>query len=182
MVLTTRFKLLCAAAAAVGVYVLASGPESTPATVAVSAPPAERASAAPAGAILHSAARAAGRDSEGLLARLAHRVTESKAVEALFHSQSWYIAPPPPPPPPPAPVVAPPPPTAPPLPFTAMGSYARPGDAKVYFLTRGDRVFDVHVGDTIDNTYSVDGEANGQLTLTYKPLNIQQTLAIGGSQ
>ncbi|MDE2252427.1 MAG: hypothetical protein KGL25_13590, partial [Gammaproteobacteria bacterium] len=116
-----------------------------------------------------------------LLARLAHRVTESKAVNALFHTQSWYVAPPPPPPAPVV-VVAPPPPTAPPVPFTAMGSYARPGDAKVYFLTRGDRVFDVHVGDTIDNTYSVDGEANGALLLTYKPLNIQQTLPLGGSQ
>jgi hypothetical protein len=81
------------------------------------------------------------------------------------------VAPPPPPPP-----------TAPPLPFTVMGSYARAGTPTVYFLTRGDRVFDVHVGDTIDNTYSVDGAANGLLTLTYKPLNIQQTLAVGGSQ
>jgi hypothetical protein len=63
-----------------------------------------------------------------------------------------------------------------------MGSYAHPGDATVYFLTRGDRVFDVHVGDTIDGTYSVDGAANGQLQLTYKPLNIQQTLPLGDSQ
>jgi hypothetical protein len=108
-------------------------------------------------------------------------VTESKAVEALFHTQSWYVAPPPPPP---APVVevVPPPPTAPPLPFTVMGSYARPGDSTVYFLTRGDRVFDVHIGDTIDDTYSVDNAEGGVLTLTYKPLNIKQTLAIGGSQ
>ena len=63
-----------------------------------------------------------------------------------------------------------------------MGSYARPGDATVYFLTRDDRVFDVHVGDTIDNTYSVDGVANGQLLLTYKPLNIQQTLPLGDAK
>jgi len=79
-------------------------------------------------------------------------------------------------------VVAPPPPTAPPLPFTVMGSYARPGEATVFFFTRGDRVFDVHVGDTIDNIYSVDRFANGQLTLTYKPLNIQQTLPVGDTQ
>jgi hypothetical protein len=115
------------------------------------------------------------------MARLAHRVAESKAVEALFHTQSWYVAPPPPPPAPVV-VVVPPPPTAPPLPFSVMGSYARPGDAKVYFFTRGDRVFDVHIGDTIDNTYSVDSEANGVLTLTYKPLNIQQTLAVEASK
>jgi hypothetical protein len=63
-----------------------------------------------------------------------------------------------------------------------MGRYAHPGDATVYFLTRDDRVFDVHIGDTIDNIYSVDGVANGQLLLTYKPLNIQQSLALGDSQ
>jgi len=108
-------------------------------------------------------------------------VAASKTVGSLFHTQSWYVAPPAPPP---VPVVevAPPPPTAPPLPFTVMGSYARPGDSTVYFLTRGDRVFDVHVGDTIDNTYSVDSAANGQLQLTYKPLNIQQALPLGVSQ
>jgi hypothetical protein len=78
--------------------------------------------------------------------------------------------------------MAPPPPSAPPLPFAAMGSYARGTDSTVYFLTRGDRVFDVRVGDTIDNLYSVDGAENGQLKLTYKPLNIQQSLAIGDSK
>ncbi len=108
-------------------------------------------------------------------------MTESKAVESLFHTQSWYVAPPPPPPAPVV-VVKPPPPTAPPLPFTVMGSYAHPGDATVYFLTREDRVFDVHIGDTIDNIYSVDGAANGQLLFTYKPLNIQQSLPLGDSQ
>ena len=176
MVLTTRLKVLTALAVAVGVYILTSSPEQTAAPVAAPADRAERqASSAPA------AARAAAPESGNLLSRLARRVADSKAVGALFHSQSWYVAPPPPPP---APVVevAPPPPTAPPLPFTVMGSYARPGDATVYFLTRGDRVFDVHIGDTIDNTYGVDSAANGVLTLTYKPLNIQQTLPIGGSQ
>jgi hypothetical protein len=180
MVLTTRFKVLCAVAAAVGVYTLASGPDPTPAGEAASAVPAALPAASRTSANSHSMARAATGSSEGILSRLAHRVSAGKAVEALFHPQSWYVAPPPPPPAPVV-VVAPPPPTAPPLPFTVMGSYARPGDATVYFVTRGDRVFDVHVGDTIDNTYSVDGAANGQLQLTYKPLNIQQTLAIGGS-
>lgn len=180
MVLTKRFKILCALAVAVGVYIMVSGPGPDTAPVAA---PADRAShaAAAAPAVERGAAHAGTATSGNLLSRLAHRVTESKAVEALFHTQSWYVAPPPPPPAPVV-VVVPPPPTAPPLPFTAMGSYARPGDAKVYFLTRGDRVFDVHVGDTIDNTYSVDGEANGALQLTYKPLNIQQSLPLGGSQ
>jgi hypothetical protein len=180
MVVTKRFKILCAVAVAVGVYVMASGGGQDPAPVAAPADRASHASAAPP-ADGRSAARAGSATSGNLLTRLAHRVTESKAVEALFHTQSWYVAPPPPPPAPVV-VVVPPPPTAPPIPFTVMGTYARPGDATVYFLTRGDRVFDVHIGDTIDNTYSVDRAANGLLTLTYKPLNIQQTLPIGDSQ
>ena len=179
MVLTTRLKVLCAVAAAVGVYILVTGPNPT-APGATSGAADSAGAAAPAPTPHATAARPAHADTGNLLTRLAHRVTTSKAVEALFHSQSWYVAPPPPPPAPVV-VVVPPPPSAPPLPFSVMGSYARPGDSKVYFLTRGDRVFDVHVGDTIDNTYSVDSEANGQLTLTYKPLNIQQTLAVGGS-
>ena len=188
MVFTNRLKLLTAIAAAVFVYVLASsGPEDSGSVVGASvrtAAHAGQSAAAARGAAARSAGQGAdaSRPADGnMLQRLAHRVAEGKTVDALFHPQSWYIAPPPPPPPLPVQQAAPPPPTAPPLPFVAMGSYARPGDRKVYFLTRGDRVFDVHVGDSIDNTYSVDSEANGVLTLTYKPLNIQQTLPLGGS-
>jgi hypothetical protein len=183
MALTKRFKILCALAIAVGVYIMVSGPAQDTSTAAAPADRAARGAAAATAppAAGRGAARTDSAASGSLLTRLAHRVSESKAVEALFHTQSWYVAPPPPPPAPVV-VVAPPPPTAPPNPFTVMGSYARPGDATVYFLTRGDRVFDVHIGDTIDNTYSVDSAANGVLTLTYKPLNIQQTLPIGDSQ
>lgn len=182
MAITTRFKVLCLLAAIVATYVVLSKPEQAAAPLAAAADPAERAAVQPSsGNAANGAMRPARADGSSLLARLAHRVAEGKTVEALFHTQSWYVAPPPPPPAPVV-VVAPPPPTAPPLPFSVMGSYAHPGSATVYFLTRGDRVFDVHIGDTIDNTYSVDSAANGELTLTYKPLNIQQTLAIGGSQ
>lgn len=178
MVLTKRFKVLCVAAAIVGAIVLLSKPDETTATVGAATDRSDRVAAQQRnGAMPHATAGQPSADAGGMLARLARRVTDGKAVDALFHSQSWYVAPPPPPPAPVV-VVAPPPPTAPPLPFAVMGSYARPGDAKVYFFTRGDRVFDVHIGDTIDNTYSVDSEANGVLTLTYKPLNIQQTLAV----
>jgi len=179
MVLTTRLKVLCGIAAAVGVFIVVSGPDPEPAAPAAS-------SSAPAKVTAVAGTRrpapaAASRDGGNLLARFAHRVSAGKFADVLFHTQSWYVAPPPPPP---APVVyvPPPPPTAPPLPFTVMGSYAHPGSATVYFLTRGDRVFDVHVGDTIDGTYSVDGAANGELQLTYKPLNIQQTLPLGDSK
>jgi hypothetical protein len=106
------------------------------------------------------------------------RVAKDSAAADLFASHSWYVAPPPPPP---APVVytPPPPPTAPPLPFAFMGSFRTDSGSAIYYLTAGDRVYDVKVGDTLDNTYSVDGVKSGQLLLTYMPLKIQQSLAVG---
>jgi hypothetical protein len=106
------------------------------------------------------------------------RLVKDTAAAALFSVQSWYIAPPAPPP---APVIvqAPPPPSAPPLPFSFMGSYKSQDGIPTFFLTAGDRVYDVKVGDTLDNTYSVDGVKSGQLLLTYMPLKIQQSLAVG---
>lgn len=63
-----------------------------------------------------------------------------------------------------------------------MGSYTPHGETPVFFLTRGDRVYDVRVGDTLDGTYSIDSFNGTQLLLTYKPLNIQQQLTAGGAQ
>ena len=108
------------------------------------------------------------------------RIVNGAAATALFSAQSWYVAPPAPPPPTPAAPQAPPAPTAPPLPFVFMGSYHANGSVATYFLTSGDRVYDVKIGDTLDNTYSVDGVSAGQMLLTYLPLKIQQTLAVGG--
>jgi len=107
---------------------------------------------------------------------------DQAAAGALFAAHSWYVAPPPAP----APAVsevpsAPQAPVAPPMPFTYMGSYAPDGAQPVFFLTRGDRVYDVRVGDTLDEIYHVDALNNGQLVLTYKPLNIQQTIITGGN-
>jgi hypothetical protein len=106
------------------------------------------------------------------------RIVKDTAAASLFSAHSWYVAPPAPPP---APMViqAPPAPTAPPLPFAYMGSYRPEGAVPTYFLTSGDRVYDVKIGDTLDNTYSVDGVRSGQMLLTYMPLKIQQSLAVG---
>jgi len=115
---------------------------------------------------------------------LAHRVTAANASNALFATHSWYVPPPPPPAPPPTTTAAslvPPVPTAPPLPFQYIGSYKPDGAAPVFFVTKGDRVYDIRVGDTLENTYSVDAFNGSQLLLTYKPLNIQQQLSAGGS-
>ena len=111
--------------------------------------------------------------------RMKERIVNATTASSLFSVQSWYVAPPPPPPPPPMIAQAPPAPTAPPLPFSFMGSYRPEGATPIYFLTAGDRVYDVKVGDVLDNTYSVDGVKSGQLLLTYIPLKIQQSLAVG---
>jgi hypothetical protein len=118
------------------------------------------------------------------LLQLAHRVSRGDATGALFATHSWYVPPPPPPPPSSATTVqtlAPPAPTAPPLPFSYMGTFTPDGATPVFFLMQGDRVYDVRIGETVDNIYSVDGLVNGQLQLTYKPLNIKQQLAVGGN-
>jgi hypothetical protein len=172
--LTTRGKWLTGIAALVAGYVVFGPKDSASVEPArTGAPPAAH---APHGATVSSAPVA-----RSLLA-LAHRVVEQTASGSLFAAHSWYVAPPPP-----APVAVstaaaePAKPVAPPLPFTYMGSYAPNGAAPVFFLTQGDRVYDVHVGDTLDGTYTVDSFTNGQLIFTYKPLNQQQQLTTGGA-
>jgi len=103
------------------------------------------------------------------------RRAAQKMTSNLFAVQSWYV-PPPPPPPRPATVVVP---TAPPLPFAFLGSYARGTEKPVFFLTRGDVVYDVHAGDTIDSIYLVEGVENGSLIFTYQPLKQRQSLVVG---
>ena len=104
------------------------------------------------------------------------RVVPSTQAADLFAPHSWYVAPPPPPPaaeePPPAP-------TAPPLPYTYVGSYAPSGERATYFLARGDRVVDAHVGDKLDGSLLFEKVEGGQLVFNYLPLNIRQTLPAG---
>jgi hypothetical protein len=175
MNLTTRGKWLSAIAAAVAAWVF-FGPKDTD-SVEVSrsaAHPAARTAAA-------TGSATAPRSLPGLLHALAQRVADPAAAPALFAAHSWYV---PPPPPPPAPVAAPAPPPkpeAPPLPYKLIGSYTPDGEKTVFFLSAGDKVFDVHVGETLDNTYSIDSYSNGQLVLTYKPLNQQQQLQLTGT-
>jgi hypothetical protein len=120
-------------------------------------------------------------DAAVFLTRLAHRTAESKASTELFASHSWYVPPPPPPPAPPAPPAPPPAPTAPPLPFTFLGSYAALGDQPTYFLSRGDRIYDVKVGESIDIEYSLAAADGSNLIFTYKPLNARQSLPAGAA-
>lgn len=98
----------------------------------------------------------------------------------LFAGHSWYT----PPPPAPAPVRqqakpvtrAP---TAPALPYSYIGSFEQDGNATRYYLVKGDRVYDVKIGDVVDGMYSVDSVSNGQLMFTYLPLTSSQGLRLG---
>jgi len=105
------------------------------------------------------------------------RLVHTAAVD-LFAGHSWYR---PPPPPPPRAPENPPPPTAPPFPYSYLGQYERPGDKPVYFLQRGDSVFDVQVGQVLDGVWNIDAVAEGRMRLTYTPLKLTQVLSLGST-
>ncbi len=174
MNLSKRGKWLTGIAALIAAYV-AFGPKDS-----ASVEPA-RAAARPAAHTAHAVTSTLSVPVARSLLALAHRVVDPTAAGALFATHSWFVAPPPPPPAPEVKPEPPPKPVAPPLPFTYMGSYAPSGAKPVFFLTQGDRVYDVHIGDTLDNTYTVDAFTNGALVFTYKPLNQQQQLMTGGA-
>jgi hypothetical protein len=173
----TRTNVLIATAIAIGAYVV-FGPTDAPAVDIAS-----NSQTAPNAHETRVSSRPRQNAMRSLLS-LTRRVSDTAKAGALFATHSWYV---PPPPPPPAPTtanaesLAPPAPTAPPLPYTYMGTFTADGATPIFFLTAGDRVFDVRVGETLDNLYSVDGLSNGQLQLTYKPLNLKQLLTVGGA-
>lgn len=174
MELATREKWLIGAALGVASIVYFMAPTaSTVEPVAVRAMPA-RIAKLPIGP----------RGARAPLAELAHRVASDAAAGALFAAHSWYTPPPPPPPAakPIAIVRAPVVPTAPPLPYTYMGSYVRDGGRPVFFLTRGDRTYDVKIGDMLDGVYRFEGLSGNALVFTYVPLGIRQTLSVNGAQ
>jgi hypothetical protein len=171
--LTTRSKWLTGVAAAVAAWVF-FGPNNSDSVEAT------HDSTHPAAHLSRNTARdTAARPASGLLRTVGERVADPAAAGSLFAAHSWYVPPPPPPPPVVDTTPAPPPkPVAPPLPYKLIGSYTPDGEKTVFFLSAGDKVYDVHVGETIDNTYSIDSYSNGQLVLTYKPLNQQQQLQL----
>jgi hypothetical protein len=117
-----------------------------------------------------------------LLSKIELQHKERGRVSDVFNQTSWYVAPPPPPkslePPPPPP--PPPAPVAPQLPFTYLGRYGDTNELTV-ILSKGDKVYTVKIGETIENTYRVDKFAPGIVNMTYLPLNIMQTLRTGES-
>jgi hypothetical protein len=86
------------------------------------------------------------------------------------------------PPPPPKPVIpvetvkAPsPPPTAPPFPYTYVGGMQQEGVRRI-FLAKGDDAYTVSEGDTLEGNYRITSITPERVTLTYLPLNIEQTV------
>jgi len=101
------------------------------------------------------------------------RETKDEVAPDLFEAKSWYVPPPPPKP------LPPPPPSAPPLPFVYMGKLIEDSHLTV-FLTKQERNYVVKAGDTLDGMYKVEAVTPSMMTLVYLPLNIKQTLMIGG--
>lgn len=100
----------------------------------------------------------------------------------LFSAHSWRVAPQPAPKPawtPPPPVAAPSPAVAPALPFEFIGKMDDDLSLRV-FLLRGEKIYTVTVGEVIDGTYRVERIADSEMVLTYLPLNVRQTLSVGG--
>jgi len=101
-----------------------------------------------------------------------------------FATLSWVA--PPPPPPKPVVVVAPPPPppVAPPLPFTFVGMVEKGTPKPQAFLSRGDELLVVSLGDMLDHgAYRVDALDAGQIVFIHLPTNTKQVINLsGGSQ
>ena len=55
----------------------------------------------------------------------------------------------------------------------------RPGDKPVYYLQRGESVFDVQVGQVLDGVWNIDAVADGRMRLTYVPLKLPQVISLG---
>lgn len=79
-----------------------------------------------------------------------------------------------------APALPPAAPQAPPLPFKVLGRFAEGEDAGV-FLQLNDQNLVVRVGDTIGEHYKVESLNGPILSLRYAPLNLVQTLDVGGT-
>lgn len=95
------------------------------------------------------------------------RAPESGLVVDIFEPRL-------PPPAPPKAVPGPP-----PVPFAYMGMLEDASTVKVY-LVKGDQMHEVRVGESFAGSYRLDVIGADALTLTYLPLNVQQSIATGG--
>ena len=88
----------------------------------------------------------------------------------LFSSNTWQPPVAAAPPTPPKPV-------APPLPYSFAGKFVH-GDEHSVMLSKGDLVFPVKVGETLDGAYRVESIGETQVTLIYLPLKQKQSIVV----
>lgn len=101
-------------------------------------------------------------------------------VELLNEDPFVAKLPPPRPPPPYVPPPPPPEPVAPALPFTFMGRMVE-NDRTILFLSKQNESYSAKLNDVLEREYRIDKIDNDQVTFTYLPLNIRQTMYIGRS-
>lgn len=117
----------------------------------------------------HTAAPAAGGDSEKVAPVVRERLASMQAN--IFPKQTWapppkpYIPPPPPPPQPP------------PLPFKYLGRWTDAGK-QTLFLVQGDLPIPVEPGQVLSGGWRVDEITEKTVVFTYLPLNMQSILGI----
>ena len=99
------------------------------------------------------------------------------AAEDPFQKLSWSAPPVAVTTPPPAPPAAP---RAPPLPFTFIGLLEKGGPKPSAFLSRGEELLVVSVGDDLDRTYRVESMTDTEIVFTYLPLKERQSIALAG--
>ncbi|HWT37932.1 MAG TPA: hypothetical protein VN289_16700, partial [Paraburkholderia sp.] len=92
-----------------------------------------------------------------------------------FAASSWL--------PPPPPVVQaapepPPPPTAPPVPYVYLGKLDGSTVKPRVFLSRGDQLLIVSQGEVVEGQYRVESISDGDVVLTYLPLNQRQVVSM----
>jgi hypothetical protein len=119
---------------------------------------------------------------EPRFAKLPRRESIGRPAGELFLPQSWSPPPakprsvavkPAPPPPPEKPA-------APPVPYRLVGKMVHEEQPQIV-LAKGDAVFTVREGDTLDDGYRVVGIRADHVTLVYLPLDVQHTLRLQSS-
>ena len=121
-----------------------------------------------------SGPQAAGTGDSAAQYALPERAQLGEPRAELFGSQSWR---------PPVPRVesAPPPaPVAPPLPYKYAGKLVQGGQFSI-LLSKGDAVFPVKEGETLDGAYRVEAVSETQVTLIYLPLKHRETVPIASA-
>lgn len=105
--------------------------------------------------------------------KLPKRSLEDRPAADAFPTRTWFVPPPPPKPLPPPPAAPP------PLPYTYFGKLQE-GSKLTIFIAKQDQNYAIKAGDVLDGQYRVDSVTAQSVVFTYLPLNMQQTLVIGG--